>query len=90
MASERSGCPVEVVRDALLTRWSWAGEIPYDPAWTAATNNKTLLAERPELADRFATLVRLTTGDIIDVGGGGDRRGGRRRLVGLLRAAFLR
>lgn len=90
MASERSGCPVEMVRDAWLTRWSWAGEIPYDPAWTAATNNGKLLAERPGLADRFATLVRLTTGDIIDVSGGGDRRGGRRRLVGLLRDAFLR
>ncbi|MDQ2729186.1 MAG: hypothetical protein M3Y91_15315, partial [Actinomycetota bacterium] len=69
MASERSGCPVEMVRDAWLTRWSWAGEIPYDPAWTAATNNGTLLSERPALAGQFAELVRLTTGDIIDVGG---------------------
>jgi MinD-like ATPase involved in chromosome partitioning or flagellar assembly len=89
MASERTGCPVEMVRDAWLTRWSWAGEIPYDPAWTAATNNGTLLAERPGLAEQFANLVRLTTGDIIEVRGGRDRRR-RRRLVGLLRDAFLR
>lgn len=89
MASERSGCPVEMVRDAWLTRWSWAGEIPYDPGWTAATNNGTLLATRPGLADHFAELVRLTTGDIIEGSGPRDRRR-RRRLVGSVRAAFLR
>ncbi|MDQ6840683.1 MAG: hypothetical protein M3137_20685 [Actinomycetota bacterium] len=89
MASAASGCPVEMVRDAWMTRWSWAGEVPYDPAWTAATNNATLLAERPALAHRFAELVRLTTGDIIEVQGtSGGRR--RRRLSGLLRDAFLR
>nr|MDQ2729948.1 hypothetical protein [Actinomycetota bacterium] len=62
---------------------------PYDPAWTAATNNGTLLSERPALAGQFAELVRLTTGDIIDVGGVPDQRS-RRRLLRLLRAALLR
>jgi MinD-like ATPase involved in chromosome partitioning or flagellar assembly len=89
MASERSGCPVEMVRDAWLTRWSWAGEIPYDPACTEATNNGELLAEHSNLAAPLAELVRLTTGDVIEVRGARDRRG-RRRLVGLLRDAFLR
>ena len=89
MANERSGCPVEMVRDAWLTRWSWAGEIPFDPAWTEATNNGTLLAERPGLAEQLATLVRLTTGDIIEVRGARQRRRGG-RLLELLRGAFLR
>ncbi|MDQ6782788.1 MAG: hypothetical protein M3063_04970 [Actinomycetota bacterium] len=89
MASEGSGCPVEMVRDAWLTRWTWAGEIPYDPAWTAATNNGTLLAERPALAERFAGLVRLTTGDVVEVPGTGEGRRAR-HVVALLRAAFLR
>jgi MinD-like ATPase involved in chromosome partitioning or flagellar assembly len=89
MASERSGCPVEMVRDAWLTRWSWAGEIPYDPACTEATNNGELLAGRSNLAAPLAELVRLTTGDVIEGSSGRDRRG-RRRLVGLLRDAFLR
>lgn len=87
MDSPRSGCPVETVRDAWLTRWSWAGAVPYDPAWTAATNDGALLATCPGLAAPFADLVRLTTGEIVEVGRGGPGRSGWRERI---RAALWR
>jgi MinD-like ATPase involved in chromosome partitioning or flagellar assembly len=83
MASEASGCSVEAVRDAWLARWTWAGAIPHDPAWTAVTNNGGLTVEDRHLASGFAELLRATTGDVVD--DGSHRRAASRRWPRLLR-----